>query len=113
MGASIKYLPGTSGHIPAKGFKAGGSPTPIELPGVIVAALASLALGAVVEPEAPLIALGGGLAGLVIWLRKRDSPVEVVAVVSAAGAFAAVSFLLGSPIIGAFLMMEAAWPGWR
>src|SRR5207302_3603819 len=42
---TIRYLPGTAGHLPAEGFKAGGSPAPIELPGVFFAALASLALG--------------------------------------------------------------------
>ena len=33
VGATITYLPGIGGHKPAEGFKAGGAPTPIELPG--------------------------------------------------------------------------------
>ncbi len=57
---AIVRLPGTGGHIPADGLNA--SPTqPIELPGVILAALASIGLGAVIGPEAPLIALAGAL----------------------------------------------------
>src|ERR1700728_637199 len=59
---TIKYLPGKGGHSPADGFKAGaGAPTPRELPGILLAALATLSLGVVLSPEAPLIALGGGL----------------------------------------------------
>src|SRR6478752_10135093 len=64
VGAIIRYLPGRGGHSPADGFHAGAPPAPIELPGVLFAALVSLGLGAVIGPEAPLIALGGGLAAL-------------------------------------------------
>jgi H+/Cl- antiporter ClcA len=105
---TIRYLPGTGGHLPAEGFKAGGTPSPIELPGVFFAALASLALGVVIGPEAPLIALGGGLGVCAVRLAKRDVPDRTMTVVAAAGSFAAVSTLLGSPIVGAFLLMEAS-----
>jgi H+/Cl- antiporter ClcA len=45
---TIRYLPGAGGRSPAEGFKAGeGAPTPIELPGVVLAALATLSLGVV------------------------------------------------------------------
>ena len=104
-GAAIAYLPGKGGHSPADGFKAGAPPRPADLPGVLLAALASLCFGAVIGPEGPLIALGSGLAALMLWLRKDSD--QVIAVVGAAGAFAAVAFLLGSPIVGAFLMLEA------
>ena len=107
VGAIIRYLPGQGGHSPADGFKAGAAPTPIELPGILLAAVASLGLGAVIGPEAPLIALGGGLAALVVRLVKRDAPAQAIAVVGAAGSFAAVAALLGSPLLGAFLLMEA------
>ena len=105
---AIRYLPGTGGHSPADGFKAGGSPTPIELPGVLLAALATLSLGVVLGPEAPLIALGGGLGICAIRLVKRDAPDRTKAVVAAAGSFAAISTLFGSPLLGAFLLMEAS-----
>jgi H+/Cl- antiporter ClcA len=107
VGAVIRYLPGRGGHSPADGFKAGGPPAPIELPGILIAALASLGLGAVVGPEAPLIALGGGVAAWTVRLVKRDAPAEALLVIGAAGSFAAVSALLGSPLLGAFLLMEA------
>ncbi|MGP7999865.1 MAG: chloride channel protein [Streptosporangiaceae bacterium] len=109
---TIKHLPGTGGHSPADGFKVGaGPPGPAELPGVVLAALATLSLGVVLGPEAPLIALGGGLGLLAIRLVKRDAPDRTTAVVAAAGSFAAISTLLGSPLLGAFLLMEASGLG--
>jgi H+/Cl- antiporter ClcA len=111
VGLTIRSLPGKGGHSPADGFKAGGVPSPIELPGTAIAALATLSLGAVLGPEAPLIALGAGLAGSAVRLARRDVPAEATAVVASAGSFAAVSTLLGSPLLGAFLLMEASGLG--
>lgn len=109
---TIRYLPGTGGHSPADGFSTkAGAPTPVQLPGVILAALATLSLGAVLGPEAPLIAIGGGLAAWAVRLARRDVPDRTRAVVAAAGSFAAVSTLLGSPLVGAFLLMEASGLG--
>ena len=42
-----------------------------ELLGVVLAALTTLSLGAVLGPEAPLIAIGGGLAALTVHLVRR------------------------------------------
>ncbi len=64
-----------------------------------------------VGPEAPLIALGGGLAIMSIRLARKDVPDQATAVLAAAGSFAAISALLGSPILGAFLLMEASGLG--
>jgi H+/Cl- antiporter ClcA len=111
VGLTIRYLPGRGGHSPADGFKAGGVPSPIELPGIAIAALATLSLGAVLGPEAPLIALGADLAGSAVRLARRDVPAQATAVVAAAGSFAAISTLLGSPLLGAFLLMEASGLG--
>ena len=112
VAATIQYLPGTAGHIPAEGFKTGGgAPTVVELPGVAIAALATLSLGVVLGPEAPLIAIGGGLGLLSVNLAKRDAPPAAAVVMSSAGSFAAISTLFGSPILGAFLLMEAAGIG--
>ena len=111
VAAAIKYLPGTGGHSPADGFHAAGAIPPIELPGIILAAFATLSLGVVLGPEAPLIAIGSGLGVLAIHLIKRDAPPTAAVVVGVAGSFAAISTLLGSPIVGAFLLMEAAGLG--
>jgi chloride channel protein, CIC family len=108
VAAAIRFLPGKGGHSPADGFKAGApAPTTAELPGVAIAALATLSLGVVLGPEAPLIALGGGAALLIVRLAKPNAPERVGNVVGASGSFAAISTLLGSPLLGAFLLMEA------
>ena len=108
-GLTIRYLPGNGGHSPAFGFSTGGGP-PVDrnLPGIVLAALTTLSLGAVLGPEAPLIAIGGGLAALTVRLVKKDAPPMAVTIMASAGSFAAVSTLLGSPLLGAFLIMEAA-----
>jgi H+/Cl- antiporter ClcA len=111
VGACIQYLPGTSGHSPAHGLEATGAPASKELPGIFIAAFATLALGVVLGPEAPLIAIGSGLAVLLVHLVKKDAPAQATVVLGAAGSFAAVSTLLGSPLIGAFLLMEVAGLG--
>ena len=104
---AIERLPGGGGHIPADGLStAGGPPLPVALPGVILAALATIGLGLVLGPEAPLIALGSGLGALTIRLARRDAPPQVVTVLAAAGSFAAASFLFQSPLIAAVIMIE-------
>ena len=109
---TVRYLPGHGGETPADGFQAGrGVPTPVELIGVALAALATLGFGAVLGPEAPLIALGGGLAAGAVRLLRRDAPSQAVALIGAAGSFAAISTLLGSPLPAAFLLMEIAGIG--
>jgi H+/Cl- antiporter ClcA len=106
---TLRYLPGTGGHSPADGLQAGAPPPkPIDLPGVVLAALATLSLGAVLGPEAPLIALGGGLGAYAVRLARKDAPPQVATMLAAAGSFTAVSALFGSPLLGAFLLMEAA-----
>ena len=108
VGLTIRYLPGTGGHAPAEGFKAAGAVPPIELPGVIIAAFATLACGAVLGPEAPLIAIGSGMGVLAVHLFRRNAPQTATVVIAAAGSFAAISTLFGSPLTGAFLLMEAS-----
>jgi len=107
---AIVRLPGQGGHIPSEGLKA--TPTqPIELPGVLVAALASISLGVVLGPEAPLIALGGGLGFLTIRSIRPDAPPQLGVLLASSATFAAVSFLFGSPIIAAVILIEAAGIG--
>ena len=72
---AIERLPGRGGHIPAHGLVTTGGPTlPIELPGIMLAAIATIGLGLVLGPEAPLIALGSGLGVLTIRLARKDAP---------------------------------------
>jgi H+/Cl- antiporter ClcA len=109
---AIERLAGEGGHVPAYGLSSGGGPTlPNALPGVVLAGLATIGLGVVLGPEAPLIALGSGLGVLTIRLARRDAPHEVVTVLAAAGMFAAVSFLFQSPLLAAILMIEVVGLG--
>jgi H+/Cl- antiporter ClcA len=107
---AIVRLPGRGGHVPAEGLNP--APTqPVELPGVILAAIATIGLGLVLGPEAPLIAMGGGIGLLAVQLLRDDAPPELGEVVAASGTFAAVAFLFGSPIIAAVLLIEASGLG--
>src|SRR3954454_12116214 len=107
---AIVRLPGNGGHVPAHGLNP--SPTqPIELPGMLLAGIASISLGLVVGPEAPLIALGGGLGFLIIRSLRPDAPPQLGTLLASSGTFAAVSFLFGSPIIAAVILIEAAGLG--
>ena len=108
---TIRYLPGHGGASPADGFHHGGPPESAALPGIALAAIFTLGFGAVLGPEAPLIALGGGLAAWSVRLLRHDAPAQAVALVGAAGSFAAISTLLGSPLLAAFLLMELAGVG--
>jgi H+/Cl- antiporter ClcA len=108
---AIVRLPGRGGHVPVHGFSAGGPVTPIDLPGVLLAAVGTIGFGLVLGPEAPLIALGAGLAMFTVRLTRREVPQEGLLVVAAAGSFAAVSFIFSSPLIAAVLLIEATAVG--
>ena len=108
---TIRYLPGEGGPTPAYGFRLHPPPGTAQLPGVVLAALATLTFGIVLGPEMPLILLGGGLALLATKLPRKQLPEQAVTVIGASGSFAAISALLGSPIVGAFLLMEASGLG--
>jgi H+/Cl- antiporter ClcA len=108
---AISKLPGNGGHVPAFGLTAGGLPVPRELPGVLLAGIASIGLGVVVGPEAPLIALGGGLGVIAIRRARSDASDQVVTVVAAAGSFAAISFIFSSPLVAAIIMIEVSGIG--
>jgi hypothetical protein len=106
----VLRFPGRGGHIPAGGLHAGGA-SKAAVPGVAVAALASLPLGAVLGPEAPLIALGGGLALVFRDLVRAPATESSTALLGAAGAAAAISTIFGNPLVAAVLLMEVAGVG--
>jgi H+/Cl- antiporter ClcA len=111
VAAAIRFLPGNGGHEPSEGFKSGGPVPPIEIFGIVAAAFATLSLGVVLGPEAPLIAIGSALGVFAVHLFKRDAPPMAALVIGVAGSFAAIATLLGSPLVGAFLLMEMAGLG--
>ncbi|MFJ6379032.1 chloride channel protein [Kitasatospora sp. NPDC092039] len=106
----VTRLPGRGGHVPVDGL--GGPPgPPAAVPGVVLAALACLPLGVVLGPEAPLMALGGGLALLAVRSARRAEQPRLVVVLGTAGAAAAISTIFGSPLVAAVMLIEAAGLG--
>ena len=109
---AIAKLPGRGGHIPANGLATGGPPPTIpDLSSVLLAALATIGLGLVLGPEAPLIALGSGLGAFFIRRARKEAQPQLVTLVAAAGSFAAVSFVFSSPLIAAVILIEASGIG--
>ena len=107
VAVAIARLPGSGGHVPAEGLRMGGN-EPTNLPGVVLAAVATLGLGLVLGPESPLIAIGAGLGAYMVTLAKRDAPSQLQTVMAAAGSFAAISVVFGSPIVAAIVVLEAS-----
>ena len=101
--AAAVRLPGHGGHSPLEGLGADPIP-PIALTSILPAALATLGLGLVLGPEAPLIALGLGLGAIAVRLIRLEGTGAQLLVF--AGAFAAVAALFGGPLIAAFLLFE-------
>jgi len=98
-----RFLPGDGGHSPLEGLST--APTPVAYaPGVILAALGSLAYGAVLGPEAPVIALGSVVGMVVTHFVKLDK--QGTAVLSNAGEFSAISALFGGPMVAGLLLVE-------
>ena len=101
--AARLLLPGDGGHPATGGLSMG--PTPLShVPGIALAALGSLAFGAVLGPEAPLIALGCAVGGVVAGL-ARLGPREST-LLTTAGAFSAISALFGGPLVASFMLIE-------
>jgi chloride channel protein, CIC family len=102
--AARRLLPGDGGHSPLEGI-AGGA-TPVEyVPGIALAALGTLAFGAVLGPEAPLIALGSAVGILVTRFVAVDERAHIV--LGTAGSFSAISALFGGPIVAGIMLVES------
>ena len=108
---AVVRLPGHGGHDPSKGLASGPPISPAEVPGVVLAAIATIGLGLVLGPEAPLLAIGTGVALFLVDRSRRPVPNQARMVIGAAGSFAALATIFGSPIIGAVIIIEAAGLG--
>ena len=100
-----RFLPGDGGHRPLDGI--GGPPMPWQhAPSVALAAIGTLAFGAVLGPEAPLIALGSVVGMFVAQQARLPGPAQNV--IAQAGSFSAVSALFGGPLVAGVLFLEGA-----
>lgn len=103
VGIARRLLPGDGGHSPVNGLAM--APTPWKYaPGVALAALGTLAFGAVLGPEAPLIALGSAVGMIVPSLISMPDLAKKV--VGTAGSFSAVSAVFGGPLVAGMLLLE-------
>jgi len=73
-------------------------------PGVALAALGTLPFGAVLGPEAPVIALGSVVG--VVAARFSPAGERATKVLASAGGFAAISALFGGPLVAGMLLVE-------
>ena len=99
------FLPGDGGSSPLEGLGHGAVPV-LFGPGIALAALGTLSFGAVLGPEAPLIALGS-IVGMLVKLFVRVGPREE-AVLGTAGSFSAISALFGGPVVAGLMMVESS-----
>jgi H+/Cl- antiporter ClcA len=107
VGVAIRWLPGHGGHVPIDGLAI--EPVAAKaVPGVLLAALAGLPLGAVLGPEAPLLALGSAVALLLMRPIARTDDPTAIALITTAGAASALAAIFGSPIVAAVFVVEAA-----
>jgi len=107
VAGAIVRLPGNGGHIPVRGLDATPA-VPADIPGVFLAAVAGIGFGIVLGPEAPLIGLGGALGALAFKVFAADGPPEAGQLIASSGIFAGISFLFGSPVLAAVLLIEVA-----
>ena len=96
-------LPGHGGHSPLEGISTAPI-RPIELSSILLAGLATLGLGLVLGPEAPLIALGLGLGAIAVRLVRVEQTEAQLLVL--AGAFAAIAALFGGPLAASLMLLE-------
>ncbi len=95
-------LPGHGGHAPLDGFRLDIGPA--QVASVLLAAMCSLVAGAVLGPEAPLLAAGTAVGAA---LAARATP-EVRRLAMVCGGASAMGMIFGNPLITVILLLEAA-----
>lgn len=97
-----KHLHGHGGHHPLDGLAF--DITPRQLASTLLAAFATLVCGAVIGPEAPLLAIGTSI-GFIAVARARSPRARILVI---AGASAALGVVMGNPLVTVLLVLEAA-----
>jgi H+/Cl- antiporter ClcA len=106
--AAALRLPGGGGHPPLDGLGL-QPPHPLHMPGILLAAFATLAGGLVLGPEAPLVALGlvlGAMAARLLRAPEAEGQALVVA-----GVFAAMATIFAGPLPTLLLLFELVVAG--
>jgi H+/Cl- antiporter ClcA len=104
VGIVIRFVPGHGGPGPAEGHGVGETHIPLGmLPGIVLAALVSLAVGASLGPEAPLLAIAAAGGP---WIATRVGRETLAALFTQAGIGSIFALLFGSPLASTFLGLE-------
>jgi H+/Cl- antiporter ClcA len=108
---AIVRLPGAGGSVPAEGLGSGPPTRPIDLPGILLAGLATLGLGLVLGPSAPVIAIGAGGGLFILNQVKKGAPQHVHMVIAVAGSCASFSMVFRSALVSTVIILEATAVG--
>ena len=104
VGIVIRFVPGHGGPRPADGHGVGETHVGLRpVPGILLAALVSLAVGASLGPEAPLLAL---VAAFGPWIALRIGRGTLGTLFTQAGLGSVFALLFGSPLASTFLGLE-------
>jgi H+/Cl- antiporter ClcA len=98
-----RLLPGDGGNPPTEGLALEATPVSYA-PGIALAAIGTLAFGAVLGPEAPVVALGAIVGVAATHFVKVGE--QEKRVLSTAGSFSAISALFGGPVTAGMLLVE-------
>jgi H+/Cl- antiporter ClcA len=106
VGCCVRFLPGGGGPPPAAGHGVGGDDSEPwkAIPGVIVASILSLAAGASLGPEAPLLTIVGSSAALIA--ARAHMPAEVARLLNVSGISSLIAGVFGSPLASGLLLTE-------
>jgi H+/Cl- antiporter ClcA len=104
VGVVIRFVPGHGGPGPAEGHGVGETHGSLgALPGIVLAALVSLAVGASLGPEAPLLAIAAAGGP---WIATRIGRQTLAGLFTQAGIGSIFALLFGSPLASTFLGLE-------
>jgi H+/Cl- antiporter ClcA len=104
VGLVVRFVPGHGGPGPAEGHGIGETHIALSaVPGIVLAALVSLAVGASLGPEGPLLALAAALGP---WIATRAGRSTLGALLTQAGIGSVFALLFGSPLASTFLGLE-------
>jgi H+/Cl- antiporter ClcA len=104
VGLVIRFVPGHGGPRPTDGHGVGETHVGLRpLPGIVLASIVSLAIGASLGPEAPLLAL---VAAVGPWVALRMSRPALAPLFTQAGIGSVFALLFGSPLAATFVGLE-------
>jgi H+/Cl- antiporter ClcA len=104
VGIVVRFVPGHGGPRPTDGHGVGETHVGLRpVPGILLAALVSLAVGASLGPEGPLLAL---VAAFGPWIALRIGRDTLGALFTQAGIGSVFALLFGSPLASTFVGLE-------